>query len=157
MSKNDQRPPQKIRKTFIVIKRGLSADPKHRERMGNRVWLFMHIIDKVDWETGIVYDWKDKDEARDMGLSWRTLQRQRQELEELDYIQCPQKQHSLNIIVYNWINPRSYSGEVLNKRGQDTEISVSLPHDTPDNAVQGTEKFVPSQLQSTQTSTSRQK
>jgi len=150
MSKNDRHSPQKLRKTFISIKRGLSEDPKHRERMGNRVWLYMHIVDKADWETGIVYDWKDKDEAADMVLGWRTLQDQRQELEKLGYIKCSQRQHSLDILIYSWINPRSYSGEVLNKRSQGTEIPVPSQHD------QGTGKSVPSQPQDTGKSVSSQ-
>ena len=45
------------RKTFVSVKRGLTQDPKHRERMGNRIWLFLHIIDRADFETGMVYDY----------------------------------------------------------------------------------------------------
>ena len=49
------------KKNWIFIKRGLSEDPKHRERMGMAIWLFMHICDAADWETGKVYDWRDKE------------------------------------------------------------------------------------------------
>ena len=51
---------KRSRKTFIVIKRGLSATQSIVKEWATESGLFMHIIDKVDWETGIVYDWKDK-------------------------------------------------------------------------------------------------
>jgi len=112
------------KKNFISIKRGLSQDAKHRERMGNRIWLFLHILDRVDWETGIVYDWRDKDEADDMGISLYTLRNQRQELDELGYISCQQKNNSQEIIVYNWTNPRNYSGEIVNPKGNKIQLPI---------------------------------
>ena len=150
MSKND-RTPQKLRKTYIAVKRGLSEDAKHRRRMGNRIWVFLHILDRVDWETGIVHDWKDKDEADDMQMSQATLKRQRQELDDLKYIKCEQKQHSLDITVYHWVNPRSYTGDVLNKR-ESSEIETLKPNsepeeDTPLSEVQGDQNCVPSRVQ----------
>ena len=33
------------KKHWISVKRGLSEDPKHRQAMGEAVWLFLHIID----------------------------------------------------------------------------------------------------------------
>ena len=48
------------KKTWIKVKRGLLA-PKHRELLGVRFWLYMYLLDKTEWETGIVYGWKDKD------------------------------------------------------------------------------------------------
>lgn len=116
------------KKHWIYIKRGLSEDPKHRERMGNRIWLFLHIIDRADWESGIVHDWKDKQEADDMGISWRTLQRQRQELEDLGYITASQNSNHQEIIIHNWINPRNYSGDVLNRGGDYAKMSTGGTH-----------------------------
>lgn len=110
-----------MKKNWITIKRGLSEDPKHRERMGNRVWLFLHLIDRADWETGKVYDWRDEEEAEDMVMNWRTLQRQRQELADLGYISCKSNGRGQEITIYNWTNPRNYSGKTINPRGgQDT-------------------------------------
>ena len=110
------------KKNWIMVKRGLSEDPKHREAMGNRIWLYLHIIDRADWETGIVYDWRDGNEAEDMGLNHRTLERQRQELADLDYIECKQRKNGQDIAIKNWINPRNYSGGMINKKG--TQIFV---------------------------------
>ena len=74
-----------MKKTWIKIKRGL-LEPKHREILGIRIWLYIHMLDRTDWETGIIYGWKDKDEAEDLSMPWRTLQQQRQQLEKLSLI-----------------------------------------------------------------------
>lgn len=104
------------KKNWIYVKRGLSEDPKHRAQMGEAVWLFLHIIDRADWETGIAFDWKDSQEAADMGISVDTLRRQRQKLEEFDYIRCTQKQRGQEITIMEWRNPRDYGSEIKNSR-----------------------------------------
>ena len=109
------------KKNWIFIKRGLSQDPKHRETMGNAIWVYMHILDRADWETGIVYDWKDEAEADDMGINIRTMRKWRQELNEAGYISCKQEQYGQQITIHNWVNPRNYSGEVLNQKQGDTK------------------------------------
>lgn len=132
------------KKLWITIKRGLSTDPKHRKAIGDRVWLFMHMIDKADWETGVVHDWKDKDEADDMAMPWRTLQGQRQELAEMGYIACLKRKYGQDIVIHNWTNPRSYGGETLNAKpgSKSTEKSVhsdeteSTPESTPESTDQ---------------------
>lgn len=118
------------KKHWIYIKRGLSEDPKHRAAMGECVWLYMHIIDRADWETGIAFDWKDKEEAADMSLPLDTLRRQRQKLEEGDYIRCFQKQYSQEIKIMEWRNPRDYGCEVKNPRNQGMD-------ETPPSETQG--------------------
>ncbi len=110
------------KKHWIYLKRGLSADPKHRQAMANRIWVFMHMIDRADWQTGVVYNWVDKDEADDMCMDLPTLRNHRRELEASGYILCRQKQHGQDIVIYNWVNPRDYSSQVLNPR-QSTPIS----------------------------------
>lgn len=102
------------KKHWIYIKRGLSEDPKHRAKMGECIWLYMHIIDRADWETGIAYGWKDEQEAADMSMPVRTLREQRRKLDELEYISCKQNRHDQDIIIKRWIDPRNYSGSVLN-------------------------------------------
>jgi len=87
------------KKHWIYIKRGLSEDAKHRDAMGECVWLYMHIIDRADWETGVAFEWKDEEEATQMDMPVKTLRNQRRKLEDLDYIRCKQKQYSQNIYV----------------------------------------------------------
>ena len=106
------------KKHWIYIKRGLSEDPKHRAQMGECIWLYMHIIDRADWETGVAFDWKDKEEAAEMSMPVDTLRRQRQKLEEMDYIQSHQKQHSQDVRIMEWRNPRDYGSEIKNPRSQ---------------------------------------
>ena len=111
------------KKHWIYIKRGLSEDPKHREAMGNKIWLYMHIIDQADWETGIVREWRDKDQADEMQMQLRTMRDQRQELERLGYIICQQGRGKQQITIAKWIDPRNYSGKVLNNG--DIKVSPS--------------------------------
>ena len=135
------------KKNWIYLKRGLSEDPKHRQAMGNRIWLFMHIIDRADWETGIVNGWVDREEAEDMRMSWRTLQDQRQELEELGYITCVQKFQCQDIIIHNWVSPKDYGGKVINVRGNVTAADFHgtespVPNGTEHGTGHGTESSV---------------
>lgn len=106
------------KKHWIYVKRGLSEDPKHRAQMGECIWLYLHIIDRADWETGIAYNWIDEEEANDMGMPLDTLRHQRQKLDKLDYIRCFQKQHNQDIYIMEWRNPRDYGNEVKNPRVQ---------------------------------------
>jgi hypothetical protein len=112
------------KKHWIYIKRGLSEDPKHRNAMGECIWLYMHIIDRADWEKGIAYDWKDEAEAADMGMPLRTLREQRRKLDDLGYISCVQLKHNQNIIIKRWINPRDYGGKVMNSDGIEGDIGM---------------------------------
>ena len=141
------------KKNWISVKRGLSEDPKHREAMGEALWLYLHIIDAADWELGIVYDWRDLDIANDMSLSQRTVRDWRQRLQDAGYIKCEQRQHSLDIIIHNWTDPRSYSGKVLNKKQGDTDMSPSEIQGDTQGARPVRAKPAPS-IESTSTSTS---
>lgn len=112
------------KKHWIYIKRGLSEDPKHRAAMGECIWLYMHIIDRADWETGIAFDWKDTQEAAEMSMPVDTLRRQRQKLQELDYIKTKQKQHSQDVYILEWRNPRDYGCEIKNPRSEGLNPSI---------------------------------
>lgn len=117
------------KKTWIKIKRGL-LEPVHRDKLGIRIWLYLHMVDIVDWETGQIKGWKDREQAAEIQIPWRTLQRQRQELADLGYIKCANSLQDQTITITKWINPRSYSGEEIN----------------PDDEG-GTQKWVPIQSQ----------
>jgi hypothetical protein len=112
-----------MKKTWIKIKRGL-LKPEHRRKLGVKVWLYMYMLDKVEWETGIIEGWKDKDEAEDFGMPWRTLQKQRQEIEEDGYISCIKRKYSQDIVIHKWVNPREYGGEEYNTDKESTQLRV---------------------------------
>jgi hypothetical protein len=129
-----------MKKNWIYIKRGLSENPKHRSQMGECIWLYMHIIDRADWEQGIAYDWKDEQEAADMSMPVRTLREQRRKLDDLGYISCIQLRHSQNIIIRKWVNPRDYSGKVMNDLAELVEGDVETEPKTIDGDIQGDTK-----------------
>lgn len=131
------------RKTWLKVKRGLLA-PKHREALGVRVWLYLYILDRADWETGKVYGWTDRDAADDLGMPWRTVQDQRQQLETAGYISAAQEGQGLTITIHRWTNPREYSGQVYNPSRQ-TPQDVGGDSDAPE----GTESSVPSRSEGT--------
>jgi hypothetical protein len=110
-----------MKKQWISVKCGLSRDPKHRQAMGESVWLFLHILDIASWEDGIAHDWKDEAAAEDMGMPVRTLREHRRRLAELGYISCNQKQYTQDIVIHNWTNPREYNGQVYNQKQGDSE------------------------------------
>ena len=66
-----------MKKTWIKIKRGF-LQPEHRDAIGIRVWLYMFMVDQADWDTGVIYDWKDQNAADELGMPIGTLRQQRQ-------------------------------------------------------------------------------
>jgi hypothetical protein len=112
-----------MKRLWISVKRGLIREPKHRLAMGECVWLFQYMLDIADWETGKIVDWKDQAAADDMQMPIRTLREQRRKLEEGLYISSIQKRYGQEVTIKNWTNPRSYTGEVLNKKQGSNETS----------------------------------
>jgi hypothetical protein len=113
------------RKTWIKVKRGL-IEPKHRVQLGIRIWLYLHILDRADWETGKVIDWSDKCEADELEIPLETLRSQRRQLEEDGYITAVKGQYSQQIIIHNWTDPRKYDGEVINQSDKNQPLSEEV-------------------------------
>ncbi len=131
-----------MKKQWISVKCGLSRDPKHRQVMGESVWLFLHMLDTASWDDGIVHDWKDEDAAEEMGMPVRTLREHRRKLAELGYITCNQKQYTQDIVIHNWTNPREYSGKTYNQKQGDTEKEPSESQGDTQGYMQGNRKDV---------------
>ena len=104
-------------KTWIKVKRGL-LEPKHRDKMGVRVWLYMYMLDVADWETGTINNWKDKEHAKELDMELRTFREWRRQLAEDGYITCVPERTGQKIIIHNYTNPRKYSNEVENPYGE---------------------------------------
>lgn len=136
-----------MKKTWIKIKRGLIIDPKHRKRMGELVWVYFHMLDRADWETGAVEDWKDADEAEALDMKLRTLRDHRQKLDKLGYVTNEQKQRGLRVVIHNYTNPREYSGQVYNPPEQGdkitspTEIQADMQGDIQGISQDGTPTY----------------
>jgi len=104
-----------MKRTWITVKRGI-LEPKHRFALGELIYLFMLILDKTNWESGVIEDWLDHGVAEEMEMPLATLVDQRRKLESKGYITCERKQHGIRIIVHNWTNPREYTGKVYNEK-----------------------------------------
>jgi hypothetical protein len=132
-----------MKKQWISVKCGLSRDPKHRQAMGESIWLFLHILDIASWDDGVAHDWKDEAAAEEMGMPVRTLREHRRKLDELGYITCNQKQYTQNIVVHNWTNPREYNGQTYNqKQGDIKQEPQELPQGDTQGYIQGNRKHV---------------
>ena len=92
-------------KTFIKIKRGLLS-PEHYRNMGTAVWLYLHILDRTNWEEGVLFEYRDQDVADMLEIPKRTIRSWRQKLETHGYIACSQSLHSLKVFVHKWSDPR---------------------------------------------------
>lgn len=111
------------KKTWVKVKRGLLTDPRHRRTLGARIWLYLHIVDRANWDKGAVLEWRDIDEADALEMPIRTLREQRKQLQEDGYITCSKSQHSQQIVIHKWVNPRSYSGKVFNQSDKKPSLS----------------------------------
>ena len=103
-----------MKKTWVKVKRGLLIDPKHRMDLGNRIWLYLYMLDVADWDTGKVIEWRDRCAADDLQMPISTIRTQRREIEEAGYISCRQHHSHQVITIKRWVNPREYSGKVYN-------------------------------------------
>ena len=102
-----------MKRTWITVKRGI-LEPKHRFALGELIYLFMFILDKTNWESGVIEDWLDQGVAEEMEMPLSTVRYQRRKLERLGYISTEQKQHGIRVIVHNWTNPKEYTGKKYN-------------------------------------------
>ena len=127
-----------MKKYWMKIKCGL-LEPKHRITLGKNIWLYLHIINRADWDTGKVLEWIDANEAEILQMPVRTLRQQRKQLEKDGYISSIQKQHHQEIIIHNWTDPRKYDGKVANRKSQGgKKLQPSNAEDNTEGANQGT-------------------
>ena len=103
------------RQTWIKLRRGILD---HREQMGIRIWLYLYILDRADWATGRIEDWKDDAVAEDLGMDVHTVRGQRRALAHEGYLTCTMMGHRQVVTVTNWLNPREYGGAVYNQSGR---------------------------------------
>jgi len=125
--------------TWIKLRSGI-LEPKHRERLGIRIWLYLYMLDRVDWETGTIEDWRDKDASEELQMPTKTITRQRQEIADAGYITCRQSLHCQVISITNWQDPRS---RLLDEESHGTQKCVPSDHGTHKRVSYGTHKRVP--------------
>ena len=139
-----------MKRTWIKIKRGL-LESQHREKMGVRIWLYIYMLDIVNWETGIIENWKDAEQAELFGMEYRTLQAQRQQLKIDGYITCEQNFQGQRITIHDWVNPREYSGQIYNTKADGYMSDVTIDdHHTRNRVPIPTENRVPLHIDHTE-------
>jgi hypothetical protein len=93
------------------------------------------MVDRADWDTGIISDWKDKEEAVALEMKWRTLQQQRQSLEAGGYIICSQKFQVQEIQITNWEDPRVRKKAYHEAENEGHGTIKSVPYDYSDSST----------------------
>ena len=130
------------KKTWVKLKRGLLTDPKHRMALGNRIWLYLYMLDVTDWSTGKILEWRDKDAADELQMPLTTIRNQRREIENEGYISCRQYHNRQTITIKRWVNPREYSGKIYNTDDFDDEGDQLYEPDNLDENTEGDQEGV---------------
>lgn len=112
------------RKTFIKVRVGI-LEPKHIFQIGSAIWLYLYILNRADWKTGKIFDWRDSDAAVDLGVYVQSIRNQRNRLQSGNYISSVQKYHRLEITINNWHDPAE---KVINENHGDKKISPPSNH-----------------------------
>jgi len=114
-------------KTWIKVHTGLTNDPKHREAIGVRIWLFMALIDRADYESGMVWNYTDGAMAEYLDMNPRTVAEWRRDLSETGYIKSYPGDQCQHIMIMRWRNPRQVEAEAINIPGE-LHKSVAPPY-----------------------------
>jgi hypothetical protein len=117
-------------RTWMKIHSGLN-DPEHRRRMGARLWLFMHFIDKADWDTGMVWFFRDADAAEELDMPLASVRRWRHELRDAGYIRSYAGEQCQHIMIMRWRNPRLVNPPQINVPGELSEMITPPKNDHP--------------------------
>ena len=122
-----------MKRTWIKVKRGI-LEPKHRRALGLAIYLYLYMIDIVNWEDGKIHEWTDISASEELDMPIKTIREYRKLIEKEKYISCVQHQHSQEITIKKWTNPREYSGDTMNQGALQTEPSSS---DKIEGSLQG--------------------
>lgn len=102
---------------WAPLRRGLFSDPtgKHFRKMGAAIWLYGHLHQVADWQTGrLLRTYRTLE--NETGIPERTLQRMMQNLRQHGYIQVTQLSRALSIEITKW-KPISNKVRVANNGG----------------------------------------
>ncbi len=108
-------------KTFIKVRIGI-LDPEHRIAIGEAIYLYLYMLDRAEWKTGIIYDWRDEYAARDLGYHVQSVRGQRRKLEG-KYINYFRKNGHGCIQIMKWEDPRKREDSRADKKTSDNKLS----------------------------------
>ena len=136
-----------MRKEWLKVNRGLITDPKHRIAMGETLWLYLYMLDCVNWNTGKIEQWIDSDVAESMSIPVRTLRYQREKLESAGYISCSKSKYFQTITINKYRSP------VAPKSGNPTTFKSGNPaHKNTSESGNKSGNLLPQEWQSIATS-----
>jgi len=95
-------------KSWIKVRRGI-LEPKHRLKIGPAWYLYLYILDRANWEKGVIFEWTDDSAAAELEISIVTLRSHRRRLEDEGYIVTIQRHQRQEITINKWCDPRSNS------------------------------------------------
>jgi hypothetical protein len=125
-----------MRDTFVKLRSGLFT-PKHVNAIGGAIWLFGYLLDHTDWNTGTMYGYTDADASAALGLSINTIRKYRRILEP-GYISVQKRQHSQDVTIVKWENPKTGEKLINGKPVQsDTPVPVSNQSGTQSGTQSG--------------------
>ncbi len=122
------------RKTFVKVKRGILS-PEHVNKIGEAIWLYLYILDRADWETGKIYDWRDQQAADELGIYIGTIRNQRKKLTG-KYIDFVGHGRWSELTIRKWADPRSKTGD---PDSNPDDIPDNIRDNIPDNQLSNTE------------------
>lgn len=111
---------EKCKNWWAPIWCGLATDPKHQEKMGKAVWLYLYIHMYADRKTGKLFR-NCEQIAEETGQSWKTINRQLAKLSDGEYIHLTRKSHGFTIEITKFKTTKM-------KERPDTSVP-SLPDD----------------------------
>lgn len=133
---------------WIKIHDGLTDDPKHRERMGIRLWFYMWLVKKADWLTGVVYSYTDRWASDELGMPERTVEGQRQRLIADGYIMSHPDFQCQHIRIMRWRNPKLVNPPQVNIPGDESSYVKLRTHGTQSYVPIASQSYVPPTLYS---------
>jgi hypothetical protein len=88
---------------WIPVWKGLVVDQggKHRKRMGLSIWLYLYLLFSVNRKNGVIAK-KQKDMAKDLGLTVRAVQKHLARLKKNDYITACKQNKPPKIKLTKW-------------------------------------------------------
>jgi len=112
------------KRTFIKVRSGI-LEPKHRRKIGSAIFLYLYILDRANWDDGIIHEWSDETVAEELEMPVMTVRYQRRKLENELYIQSQQKYQRMEISITKWSNPKERSTPAQ----EEAEESEDMPDD----------------------------
>jgi len=82
--------------------------------MGVAIWLFLYLLDRANWEAGIIESYTDQEAAEALGTGVTSIRYWRKKLDYGGYITCNQGFRCQKITIHKWRNPRKKDAESEN-------------------------------------------